>query len=213
MDKNFLKELAGLAEQFQIANVSQKYSQDISGFKKWIAEQYDNDQLQIRTEDIEWEGKEFGRSPESVISTLLVHLNRYANRYSEAAIMNSDFSTQDDFIYLINLKAFGQMTKSELISKNVHQEYEGNQIIERLEDKGWIHPINPVLSDMHDLVCISAKGEEVLTIQMDEIRKATSRVAGDLTHSERIELIKILTKLELYHQSVFKNCDIRKLLE
>jgi hypothetical protein len=57
------------------------------------------------------------RTPESAISTLLVHLNRYAKTYSKSAIMDSEFSTQEDFIYLINLKAFGEMTKMALIKK------------------------------------------------------------------------------------------------
>ena len=42
---------------------------------------------------------------------------------------------------------------------------------------------------------------------------ATSVVAMDLPHGERIELIKILTKLELFHQSVFRTCDIKDLLK
>jgi hypothetical protein len=65
--------------------------------------------------------KENGRSPESVISTLLVHMNRYAKTYSKSAIAGSGFNTQEEFIYLINLKAFGSMTKMELIKKYSRQ--------------------------------------------------------------------------------------------
>jgi len=47
---------------------------------------------------------------------------------------------------------------------------------------------------------------------MNKIRKATSMVAGNLSHQERIELVKILTKLELHHQSFFNKCDISDLI-
>lgn len=47
---------------------------------------------------------------------------------------------------------------------------------------------------------------------MNKIRKATSMVAGDLSHQERIELVKILTKLELHYQSFFNKCDISDLI-
>src|SRR5690554_5295977 len=85
-----------------------------------------------------WEGKEKGRSPESVINTLIVHMNRYAKSYSKSAIYDSEFSTQEDFIYLINLKAFGAMTKMELIKKNIQEKPVGMQIINRLIENGWV---------------------------------------------------------------------------
>lgn len=213
MDNNFFKDLSELVEKFKIANVELRYTDDILGFKKWIAEEYGAEQFQTTVVEPDWEGKAQGRTPESVISTLLVHMNRYAERYSDAAIMNSDFSTQDDFIYLINLKSFGHMTKSELITKNIHEESKGIQVIKRLEARGWIEHVEPLLGDLTDVVFISEKGDMALKAQMDQIRKATSMVAGDLTHDERIELIKILTKLELFHQSVFRKCDIKDILK
>ncbi|WP_312902955.1 MarR family winged helix-turn-helix transcriptional regulator [Chryseobacterium taichungense] len=213
MDNNFFKDLTELVEKFTIANAELRYTNDISGFKKWIAEEYTTQQIIAPVVEPEWEGKAEGRSPESVISTLLVHMNRYAERYSEAAIINSDFSTQDDFIYLINLKAFGHMRKSDLIAKNIHGESQGTQVIQRLEERGWIEHAEPLSGNLTDVVSISKKGEMALQAQMNQIRKATSMVAGDLTHDERIELIKILTKLELFHQSVFRTCNIADVLK
>ncbi|MGH2623179.1 MAG: MarR family winged helix-turn-helix transcriptional regulator, partial [Sphingobacterium sp.] len=102
MKYDILKDVVTLLEQFETENsVKSAYSNNIEGFKKWIATSFEDE-----TEDLEpnWEGKENGRSAESVINTLIVHMNRYAKSYSKAAIFGSDFSTQEDFIYLINLK-------------------------------------------------------------------------------------------------------------
>src|SRR5579871_1848103 len=136
MNYGFLKDLLDLASQFESA---QKDSSDIDGFKKWIANQTDKPEPSApATSEPDWEGKQNGRGPDSVICTLLVHLNRYARTYSKAAMLGSEFSTQDEFIYLINLKAFGPMTKTQLIKKNIQDKPSGMLVINRLLQQGWV---------------------------------------------------------------------------
>ena len=110
----------------------------------------------------DWEGKEKGRSPESVINTFIVHMNRYAKTYSKAAIVGSDFSTQEDFIYLINLKAFGEMTKMELIRKNIHDKPAGMQIINRLIRQGWVEQRYSLTDRRSKVINIAEQGINVL---------------------------------------------------
>jgi DNA-binding MarR family transcriptional regulator len=213
MDNMFLKDLNDLAQKFHDENTNKQYDKNIAGFTKWIAEEYNSKHLQLNVQQPDWKGKEEGRSPESVISTLIVHLNRYANRYSEAAIAGSDFVAQDDFAYLIHLKALGPMTKEELIKSNVHDKNDGIKVISRLKSNGWVENTVEISDNLSNHIQISDEGRKALQNQMKQIRKASLMVAGDLTHHERIDLIKILTKLELHHQSVFSNCDINDLIK
>ena len=125
MNYKLFKDVVSLLEDFEASRVAKEYKDDINGFKLWISDQVTGGKKKL--EEPDWEGKENGRSAESVISTLLVHLNRYAKTYSKAALHDSDFSTQEDFIYLINLKAFGAMTKMELIKKNIQEKPVGMQ--------------------------------------------------------------------------------------
>ena len=115
MNYRLLKDVVNLLEDFDANRLAKEYKDDVNGFKQWISDQVTGGKKKV--EEPVWEGKENGRSAESVISTLLVHLNRYAKTYSKAALHDSEFSTQEEFIYLINLKAFGAMTKMELIKK------------------------------------------------------------------------------------------------
>src|SRR5690554_6132143 len=133
MRYTLLKQVIDLLEEYENEEGN---ANTLTDFKRWIAFNY-----QSENEEMEpyWEGKEKGRSAESVINTLIVHMNRYARSYSKSAIFGSDFSTQEDFIYLINLKAFGEMTKMELIKKNVHEKPTGMQIINRLIAQGWVN--------------------------------------------------------------------------
>lgn len=199
MNVNLIKDAMDLLAEFENAHTPGSIS-CIENFKRWIAVNYSN---QNTHNEPSWEGKENGRTPESVINTLIVHMNRYAKSYSKSAILGSDFSTQEDFIYLINLKAFGEMTKMELIKKNVHEKPAGIQTINRLIAQGWINQTDSETDKRSKVLTISSSGIEALEKQMDKIRKATEIVTGDLTHNEKMELIRLLNKLNDFHQPIY----------
>ncbi|NMR32621.1 winged helix-turn-helix transcriptional regulator [Chryseobacterium aquaticum] len=212
MDFQIIKDILALLEEFNSKNINSFYPSTIEGFKSWISDQQslknsDND-------DIHWEGKENGRSIESAITTLLVHLNRYAKNYSKSAISDSDFSTQEDFIYLINLKSFGEMSKIDLIKKNIHEKPVGNLIINRLLKQGWIDQKDSTKDKRIKIIYITEKGELALENQMKKIRQATQIISGNLNHSEKKELLRILTKLDDFHQPIYqKNIENKDLIE
>lgn len=212
MKYDILKNVINLLEEFEAdIFLGRTYPNDIEGFKRWIVDNYKSDEV---NNEPNWEGKENGRSPESVINTLIIHMNRYAKSYSKSAIFGSNFSTQEDFIYLINLKAFGEMTKIDLIKKNVHEKPAGMQVINRLIAQGWVKQTDCEIDKRSKVINISNTGLEVLENQMDKIRKATEIVTGDLTRSEKMELIKLLNKLNDFHQPIYdKNIDPEHLLD
>lgn len=200
MNYKLLKDIINLIEDFEADHDTGAYTADVDGFRKWSS-----DGLHNRAPEAEpdWEGKEKGRSPESVINTLVVHMNRYAKMYSKAAIYNSGFSTQEEFIYLINLKAFGEMTKMELIKKNIQDKPSGMQIIARLINQGWVVQKDSDIDRRSKILAITEEGVRALEQQMDKIRHATRIVTGDLTHAEKMELIRLLTKLDHFHKPIF----------
>lgn len=200
MRYKLVKEVIDLFEQYEVEN-KDVTELSIQGFKKWIAKTVLQEGF---FDELEWEGKEKGRSPESVINTLIVHMNRYAKSYSKAAIYNSDFSTQEDFIFLINLKAFGEMSKMELIKKNVQEKPAGMQIINRLIAQKWVAQKDSEVDKRSKVISITDAGLQALDQQMDKIRKATMIVTGDLTRSEKMELIHLLTKLNAFHLPIYE---------
>lgn len=212
MRYDILKNVINLLEEFESDNLSCKfYPNDIEGFKRWIAVNYNREDV---NNEPNWEGKENGRSPESVINTLIVHMNRYAKSYSKSAIFGSDFSTQEDFIYLINLKAFGEMTKMDLIKKNVHEKPVGMKIINRLIAQGWVNQTDSESDKRSKVLKVSNKGFMVLENQMGKIREATEIVTGDLARNEKMELIRLLNKLNDFHLPIYnKNIEPKYLLD
>lgn len=202
MNYQLLKDLIDLAADFEKVSQNQHaYTSDIQSFKQWVAANASPIQ---QPADPDWEGKSNGRSAESAIATLLVHLNRYAKTYSKSAIAGSEFSTQDDFIYLINLNVFGEMTKMELIKKNIHEKPAGMQIINRLIAQGWVEQQDSVTDKRSKLIRISSNGKTALENQMQQIRQATTVVAADLTQTEKMELVRLLSKLNDFHQPIYQ---------
>ena len=198
-----------LIEQFEDENKNGSYSHDVEGFKCWVVSK----QSGLLAEP-QWEGKENGRSPESVISTLIVHMNRFAKSYSKAAIWGSAFSTQEEFIYLITLKSFGEMTKMQLIKRNIHEKPVGMAIINRLLKQGWISQDESDMDKRSKVIHLTSAGSKVLDQQMEKIRHATQLVSGDLAYHEKILLINLLNKLKDFHQLIYdKNIATNKLLD
>ena len=209
MKYKLLQQILPLIELFEDENKNGSYSDDAEGFKCWVVSK----QSGLLAEP-QWEGKENGRSPESVISTLIVHMNRFAKSYSKAAIWGSAFSTQEEFIYLITLKSFGQMTKMQLIKRNIHEKPVGMAIINRLIKQGWISQDDSEMDKRSKVIHLTSAGSKVLDQQMEKIRHATQLVSGDLAYHEKILLINLLNKLKDFHQLIYdKNIASNKLLD
>lgn len=212
MNYDLIKDVVDLIKDFEAQNVEgTKYTKDVNGFQSWVADSFDKEVVE---EEPDWEGKETGRSPESVISTLIVHMNRYARSYSRSAIYESDFSTQEDFIFLITLKTFGPMSKMELIKKNIQEKSVGMQIINRLIKQEWVDQTDSEVDKRSKLVHINEKGLEALENQMEKIRDASKIVVGDLRYNEQMQLIRLLNKLNDFHHPIYlKNLSPDELLE
>ncbi|MEF9478906.1 MarR family winged helix-turn-helix transcriptional regulator [Chryseobacterium sp. RRHN12] len=212
MNYDLIKAVVELIKQFADENEEKAiYSNNLQGFIEWIESSHKGNEL---SEEPGWIGKEMGRSEESVINTLLIRISRYAKSYSKSAINNSGFSSQDDFIYLISLKSMGAMSKMELIRHNVHEKPAGILIINRLLRNGWIEQTVSEKDKRARHIQITEEGLKMLDRHMDEIRKASKMVTGNLSHSEKMLLIAILSKLDEFHYAVYKmNLEAMELLD
>jgi len=102
----------------------------------------------------------------------------------------------------------------DLIKKNVHEKPSGIQIINRLIAQGWVEQFNSSTDRRSKVLRISEQGLSVLEQQMDKIRMASDIVTGNLTSSEKLELIRLLEKLDVFHLAIYdKQIESEHLLE
>lgn len=175
-------------------------TQDAYQFAQWMNEHYQKKGYATVSEP-GWEGKATGRSADSVINTSLVHLYRYAKLNAKTAIENTAFSTPDDFIYLISLVSFGSMTKTALIRLNVHEKSAGMHIVNRLINNGLVAQEALDTDKRNRMIHITVTGRDILNKSMQNIKKASSDVTEPLSQLEKMDLIRLLTKLENFHES------------
>jgi len=203
MPYSLLKDIITYAETFDKDFGGEK---NVKNFSQWLYFKL-NPEGENEFEEPDWEGKAEGRSAESVINTSLVHLFRYAKIYSKIAISDSPFTTIDDVIFLLNLLHRGSMTKKNLINLNIHEKSTGILIINRLLSKGFI------AEDVHETdkrsrtVSITNEGKVALESNMNKIRLASKTVAGNLSPKEKLQLVALLQKLELYHEEKIKGME------
>ncbi|UWX62641.1 MarR family winged helix-turn-helix transcriptional regulator [Chryseobacterium oranimense] len=115
---------------------------------------------------------------------------------------------------MISLKTMGAMTKMQLIRRNVHEKSSGILIINRLIRNGWAVQTITEKDKRTKHIHITEKGLAILDEHMDEIRKASKVVVGNLTHSEQMLLIILLSKLDEFHDYYFRmNLETRDLLD
>lgn len=195
MKYKLLQDVIASIEEFE-NSVGENETKDFESYKSWIR----NDTSYRK---ITWDGKEKGRSQDSIINTLIVHLNRYAKTYSKSVIHKTKFVSQEDFIYLINLRAVGPMKKSDLIKRNIHEKSPGIQIINRLIANGWVNQIDDKVDKRSKLISLTTEGERILDENMQNIRIATSIVTGNLTEDEKLRLIGLLQKLDDFHLPIY----------
>ncbi len=106
------------------------------------------------------------------------------------------------------------MTKMELIKHNASEKSSGVLIINRLIHNQWIEQTVSPKDKRTKHIHITDKGLAVLEEHMDEIRKASKVVAGNLTHAEQMLLITILSKLDEFHYSLYRmNFEVGDLIE
>lgn len=196
MSYDFVIEIVKLIKVYEQEQA--KSVPDITSFGRWL-----NKHIKLEyapAPELDWLGKSRGRTADSVINTTLLHLYRYAKLQAKEAIVNSPFSTPDEFIYLICLNTQGSMTKTALIKLNVHEKSAGIQIINRLIDNEFVTQKTAATDRRNKILEITDLGKEVLNKSMDKIRQASRNVTQPLSDSEKIELIRLMKKLEDFHE-------------
>jgi DNA-binding MarR family transcriptional regulator len=195
---NLITELVDLVAIYELETDHKK--EDVHLFVQWMNERFRTADSNSLVEP-DWKGKSKGRSAESVINTALVHVYRYAKTIAKNVIVGSPLSTPDDLIYLITLVSQGSMTKTALLKCNIHEKSSGIQIINRLIKNGLVEQLATDSDKRNRMVHITEKGSEVLNEHMPRIKAASQQVTEPLSHQEKMDMIRLLTKLEDFHEA------------
>lgn len=150
------------------------------------------------------------------ISILIVLLFRYAKGYLKKAFKDSCINTADEFSFLITLLTCENLTKTELIQKQIMEKTSGTEVINRLLKLGLIEQWNDKVDKRSIRVKISESGKLELFKILPNMRMVSQIVSGNLSETEKVMLAYLLRKLEMHHNTIYqtkKDYDLGMLME
>ena len=202
MDYTFLKQLIDFAEQYEQLSGKQQHVHD---FACWLLsgnvpaphqpdDRIGNQHLQYRHAE---------EKIETTIARMVIYMYRYARMYTRQALEGSILQTADEFGYLATLLSFEHLSKTDLITKNIHEKPTGMEIIKRLLRYEVIDQLDDPNDKRGKLVRINDKGKGVLFSVFGKMGKVSDLVGGELTQPEKEHLVYLLRKLDSFHYQIF----------
>ena len=186
---------------------------DLNDFANWLSAKT---RPMPTVELLVFDGDKTVTTDNSELGQLVSLLYRYVKIYAKQAMENSALNNVDEFSYLIIPMVHGEMSKTELISHNVHEKTTGMEIIKRLTKLGFLEQNAAPNDGRSQLVRISDLGRQTLFPLLTEMRKVSTIANGNLTETELTTLIGLLKKLETFHKGILnheKTVDLNGILD
>lgn len=188
--------------------------QDLHAFARWLGDQTGS------VESVSYSaGEPTGgnpQSPDELISQGLAMLANHARHYIKTATQGTKLSGWNDTILLIALFHRGPQRKTALIRTILIDVSAGIEVIRRLVRKGLLEEYADPDDKRAKLVKLTADGTELVK-KMDVRLDTVSRiVAGNLTDTEKTQLVPLLYKLVTFHEPIFQEdygSDLDEILE
>ena len=158
----------------------------------------------VSGENTMWLKDEY-RSTSIDISILIVLLFHYAKGYIKKALRDSFLQTPDEFSFLITLMTYKNLTKSELIAKQVMEKTSGSEVIRRLIKRGLIVESADENDKRSIRVSITKSGREEILKTLPLMGKVSEIVVGNLSAEEINTLSYLLKKLDYFHNDIYIN--------
>ncbi|RTQ51425.1 MarR family transcriptional regulator [Hymenobacter gummosus] len=201
MDYSLLKQLLEQVEAFeQHQQASHSAPADLPRFAAWL---HARTALGAGPQPVADEVHAVHDSPEVQISKLVVFMNRYARSYIRLALAGTPLLTADDFAYLASLYRLQPLSKTELITRNVHEKASGTEVIKRLLAHGLVTEEPHATDRRRKLLSVTDEGRQVLSEALGRMNQVAHLVSGDLTQEERRQLVYLLQRLDAFHLSIY----------
>jgi DNA-binding MarR family transcriptional regulator len=208
-----LRQVLDKLEHFQ-DSVEDKSLLNLSGFTAYLAtsdmKHFESDALNAgeatsKERDLRLELEKTPGSIDTTISQMVIFMNRYAKQYTKKALKDSEIKSIDEFSYLSMLLTFGQLSKIELINKNMQEKTTGMETIKRLLKNDLVSQSDNPKDKRSQLLFLTEKGKGVLYGVFENMHLVGKIISGNLIDLEKIQLAFLLKKLDNYHNDIYLN--------
>ncbi len=204
MNYTLLKQLIEQAEAFE-QDAPAENQQTLARFSAWLHKRHASAPAQMPPDDPASPLVAGTHTPDSEIAALVSCLYRYAKLYSKKALAGTPIGTIDEFAYLVILLHGTEPTKTEIIEQNIHEKTTGTEILRRLISGGLIEQFDDSTDRRSKRLRLSDSGIALMGRILPRMDQVATLIGGELTTSEKTELVALLTKLHLFHNQIFMN--------
>lgn len=215
MKYSLLNQVIGLMEEFESSN-SLSGNNDLIEFLGFLNNKLSDSSIHNNTiisddkTNIIYHGN---FSVEATISGLIVNLSRYAKNYIKVVLEGTVFTTVDDFTYLASLLENKNLTKTELINKNIQEKSTGTEIIKRLLNLELVSQTEDTIDKRSKILNITETGRQALFLVFENMNIASHIINGELSFAEKMNLYHLLKKLDSFHWDVYNNKKLNNMEE
>jgi len=139
-----------------------------------------------------------------MVAAMIGKMGRYVDFYAKKSMPRTMLSSLEEFTYLIVLLSEKSLTKTELIQHNVHQTTTGTEIIKRLLSKGFIAQETDATDKRSVRVSLTDLGRAAVFSTASTTKHIARLVTNQLNDDELFFLVNVLTKLDLFHDKIFR---------
>lgn len=143
----------------------------------------------------------------AILAFHLHRLGKYAKYYIKESFKGSALLTADDFGFLAAIIEHKEISKTELISYNLHEVPSGMEVIRRLINRGLVKErvnrddrrikiLSHTEKGLHEFLAATARMQEIAKI-----------ITGDLSKEELTLLNGTLRRLDYYHELIHRKAE------
>lgn len=139
------------------------------------------------------------------IGRLVVNMYRYSRHYIRKKLNQDAQINFEEFVFLANLNRKEPLTKSELIQLCVQEKTTGMAVINRLVGMNMINPMKDETDKRKTIIRLTEKGLNLTQSYFLQMHDIVSVIGGRLSDDEKMQLLKLLHKLDDFHYDIFSN--------
>lgn len=150
---------------------------------------------------------------DSQLAAMLSTMSRYANHYTKKAMREIGFNNSEDWLYLVSLLNREAIRKTDLIHEHVSEFPTGIEVINRLLRSAYIEEFIDETDKRSKKVAITELGKQTLYASFPHLQKIGPMAFSKVNQVEKIILLKLLKRLEVFHNKNYKEVKDKNLEE
>lgn len=135
----------------------------------------------------------------AIAGNIISRLTQFTRQYTKVPFQKIGLGSMEEFRILALIHRLKGPNKS-VISRELLLEFSTiNDILRRLEEKGWIRQVRDEKDKRSRKISLTESGEKFIYVVYGTLMKIQPSLLGDLTAEEQQQLLSLLTRLDQFH--------------